>query len=498
MRYQFARRNFLRGIGAAAGLQTLLRSLEANAQGVVRPARLIVVHRPLGTVKWAFTPSSGSMTGSRVLLPFVNQQLSSDAIVLSGVSTAHLRLTGGGAHEGGTVALMTGLDAGGTRANCCEGDDAFAVGPSFDQLFVQRSSELGTRSVHSLQVGCDARTDFGEVSTRCLSYATAKQTVLRYAGGTALENLPLKPWLSPLSLYISLFSNFMPGGATAQNVEALARAREGKQSVLDFMLSDLRRLESLAPSNQKSVMDAQLAAIREIERTLDASVASACVKPAAPSSESGKSSPPNGEGAHYSPAGWIGTDDAALVSRVARNHWAVIKAAFICDLTRVVTFQLEPGTGHVGFKLFPDDSVKAYRHHPVSHAQFDTSTLDASSPPASVPAPVEFLIRVEEWYNTLVAELLADFKASTDSFGNNLLGTTVVPYVTEVRNAVHPRDAMPAILFGGRDLGMRSNQFVTGSFTINAVWGTIAQAFGLTASAPLASPIPNLWAPVPP
>jgi hypothetical protein len=243
-------------------------------------------------------------------------------------------------------------------------------------------------------------------------------------------------------------------------------------------------------------MDGQLAAIREVERTLDLSVTSACIKPPAPSSASGIPCPARGVGNFYGDPTRGATDDAANLATVARNHWAVIKAAFICDLTRVATFQLEPGTGHVGFRLFPN-SNSVYRHHPESH-RADAATMDLATPPSPVPDPIEFLIRVEEWYNTLLAELVADLRATTDPLGNNLLGTTVVPYVTEVRNAGHARSGMPGVIFGGRDLGMQGNLFRQGNFTINSFWGTIGQAFNLPSAAPLAAPISGLWLPPPP
>ena len=169
----------------------------------------------------------------------------------------------------------------------------------------------------------------------------------------------------------------------------------------------------------------------------------------------------------------------ASVATVAASHWAVIKAAFICDLVRVATFQFEPGTGHVGFKgLFPGDEGSTYRHHPISH-EIAGFLMDQATPPPphSSPPVLEFLMNVEQWYNLRFAELLADFNATTDPFGNNLLGTTVIPYVTEVRSTGHARNQMPAIIFGGRDLGMLGGQYRPENVTINSLWGTIAQPF---------------------
>jgi len=497
MNYRFARRSFLRSIGAAAGLHTLLRNVEASAQGTVRPARLIVAHRPLGTTRWAFIPTSGTTGGSRLLQPFGDLGLSSDMIVFSGVNTSHLNLSGGGGHEQGTVVLVTGVNPGGARANLREGDDAFAAGPSFDQLFLERSAALRVGGANYVNVACDARTDFGEISTKCLSYSTVRGSVRTYSGGTATQNLPLMPYLSPLAAYTSLFANFVPQGPTPQNLEAVAKARAQNQSVLDLMLSDLRRLESLGPSSEKSKIEAHLEAIRDVERTLDASVQASCgtTPPAPPATPVGKADPTNGVGNFYGNAK-SGTDDMASVAAVAASHWAVIKAAFICDLVRVATFQFEPGTGHVGFKgLFPGDLNSTYRRHPISH-EIAGFLMDQATPPPphSSPPVLEFLMNVEQWYNLRFAELLADFKATTDPFGNNLLGTTVIPYVTEVRSTGHARNQMPAIIFGGRDLGMLGGQYRTENVTINSLWGTIAQPFiKEPAAPPLAAPMSGLW-----
>ena len=47
--YKFARRSFLRGAGGSAALLApLLRSIEARAQGMAAPLRLLIIHHPLG------------------------------------------------------------------------------------------------------------------------------------------------------------------------------------------------------------------------------------------------------------------------------------------------------------------------------------------------------------------------------------------------------------------------------------------------------------------
>ncbi len=70
-----------------------------------------------------------------------------------------------------------------------------------------------------------------------------------------------------------------------------------------------------------------------------------------------------------------------------------------------------------------------------------------------------------------------------------------------------PGEPLPALVFGGRALGLQGGQFQSVTAPHNALWMTIAQAFLATAD-PLsefqdevflktdASPIPGLWQPV--
>ena len=66
--------------------------------------------------------------------------------------------------------------------------------------------------------------------------------------------------------------------------------------------------------------------------------------------------------------------------------------------------------------------------------------------------------------------------------------------VTETADYNDSRSNIPGMIFGGSKLGMRVGQYKTGNFSINSLWGTLAQAFGYDSSAPpLAAPIPGLW-----
>ena len=102
----------------------------------------------------------------------------------------------------------------------------------------------------------DARTDLGEVSTKCLSYSNQQASVSLYSGGSGQQNSPLTPVLSPLTQYTNLFSNFVPtaasyadrGAAQAPAADAIADDLASKKSVLDFAMEEIDQLKGMVPN----------------------------------------------------------------------------------------------------------------------------------------------------------------------------------------------------------------------------------------------------------
>jgi hypothetical protein len=163
---------------------------------------------------------------------------------------------------------------------------------------------------------------------------------------------------------------------------------------------------------------------------------------------------------------------------VGKAHQAVLKAAFTCDRTRVVTFQWSPGTNHVSFGgLYPGDSNAIMMHHPVSH-RIGGGTFGGSDP-VPTNADLEFLCRVELWYNQRIAEFLTELSQTNDIYGGNILDQTIVPCVTEVENALHGHGNVPTALFGGKNLGFKVGQFVAANRPHNDMWLTVAAALGV-------------------
>ncbi|WP_437751852.1 DUF1552 domain-containing protein [Sorangium sp. So ce1389] len=448
--YASSRRRFLQGIGAAAGMFAIFRGMERAAEGAPSPKRLLIIQRPVGTIyeNWWPQGSGTSFTLSRILRPF--EPVRDRMVVLRDLKLPYEGSVGGG-HERGTVLMATGQRTKQLYPGN-GGDDPMAEGPSIDQLLVKQSPDLQGTPIASLQVSCDKRADTPEVSTRHMSYSGPRT--------------PMTPYYQPLEVYQRVFGTLMPGGTTSDNLEALARARRQKKSVLDFASRDIGRLHELAPSAQREMLDAHVEAIREVEKEFDADPRNAAF--------CGMEQPPEIVQVSeyidpYSSNHVVRERDDEKHARIGALHFAVLKAAFRCDLTRVVTFQWSPGTNHVSFGDFwPPDSRIFKVHHTTSH---DADTADT----------LEFLTRVEEFYASKVVGFMKELAATQDISGGTLLDSTLIPYVTEVGTRKHNWDKMPWLLFGGAKTGLLGGRVWDnggrGLRSTNDLWMACAGAF---------------------
>jgi hypothetical protein len=447
--YALSRRRFLEAVGAGVVWTALVSKLEAQAQEAPPPKRFLVIQRPVGTVyeNWWPTGTGADFTLSRILKGFEANR--SRMIVFRDLKLPHEGSVGGG-HERGSVLMLTGQR---TKALYPGngGDDPQAEGPSVDQLFLRQSTLLQGTPIASLQLSCDSRADTPEVSTRHMSYSGARA--------------PMKPYYQPRDAYQRLFGEMAGNG----NATALNQARKEKKSVLDFALKDLARLRKLAPASQLTALEAHEQAIRELEKELDQDPndPAACGVTTQP-----ESIPISTYIDPYSGSHVVKQRDDEKHDRIARLHFSLIKAAFKCDLTRVITFQFSPGTNHVSFgDLWPPDPALFKVHHTTSHEPDEPDIL-------------EFLTRVELWYAQRVNTFLTELATEADPSGATLMDGMLVPYVTEVGARYHNWDKMPFLLFGGKNTGLRGNQVWTnggkGLRSTNDLWMACAPYYGLT------------------
>ena len=508
--YKMARRSFLRGCGGSAALLLpLLRSIEARAQGIAAPLRFLVIHHPLGAAPGLSTwrPSATATTTtfnlpaeSAPFAPLQSKMVMIDGLNLVAASKMAGNSGGPNTHEGGMVALMTGVPTLGQIGQ----QDHCAGGPSMDQLLLARSPVLGGAAAAvanrtpfgSLQLAADIRSDRDEIAPRVLSYLPPTTN-----SDINMARQPLYAETQPMTAFNRIFGGALPMGANAAVLLA------NRLSILDFMRSDLARMQTLVPASEKPKLDTHAAAIQQLEASIratlgPASMGSTCVKPPSPPSFTQSGTGPTAS-TGLAPAG--GVSKLSGVDYFLPNdptnhphqllgqaHLSLIRAAFACDLVRVATFMWSSGTNWVVFPgTFNGATIKnnlqSTPHHPPSH-----------SDPTGDTATRDWLNQINLFYSQQTAMALQAFDGMTDIDGNTLLDNTIVVYVTEVARAWdHNQMGMPLIVFGGKNTKLKGGTFVkvtggslamqtgvssaggTGNRPYNDFWLALAPVFGV-------------------
>lgn len=428
-RYTLARRAFLRGLGAlgaASGLGWWLRAAESRAEGLLAPRRLLVLHRPNGTIRPEWLPKGGGpgATLGPILEPFA--ELAPHMVVLDGLSIV---TTNGGdsTHEGGLVTLMTGSEIGAARPP--SPDDWKNTAASVDQRLAAASPHLTGVPFASMQVAAHNRQEGApEVANRALSYSG--------------PDAPLYPEIKPSQTYERLFGGLTPGLDPAE----LARVRAKNKSVLDFLSADLARLDQLAPASERDKLEAHATAIRDLEKSLDG-VSAGCTPGDAPQDP-------------------VDSDKHTEVAAVAEAQFAILRAALRCDVTRVLTFMWSPGASSVQFEgLY--DGMGLFQHHALSHQNLGDELVAKN------------MAAIDRWYSERTAAFLKTLRDTPDVDGtSSLLDNTLVVYLSEVSAGNHTFDNLPLLLFGGAGVGLAGDRVVEypGRST-NDLWLTIAGKF---------------------
>jgi hypothetical protein len=522
--YKFARRSFLRGLGGSAAVMVpLLRSIEARAAGAAAPLRFLVIHHPLGATPdlsgWRpnVTGTTTNFTLPLETAPFT--PLQKYMCMIDGLNvvpaTSHPSGTdadtnGGGpnTHEGGMVAIMTGVPTIGMAGQ----QDHCAGGPSIDQILLQKSPGLGGPSFPSptpfgsLQLAADVRSDRDEIGPRVMSYLAplANQT----NPDTARQ--PLFPETSPLNVFNRIFGGALPTGNN--NAQILAQ----KMSVMTYLQSDLARLQKLVPASEQDRVTAHADAINQLQQTLQQTYGvstggSTCVKPAAPANFAATSNTQSQSSSVYTDL--AGVDYYVANQPTSHPHLdlgqtqlRLIKAAFACDLARVATFMWAAGTSWVVYPgMFQGATIKgnlqSTPHHPPSH-----------SDPNGDPGTPAWLNQINQFYSQATATVLQEFATTPDIDGNMLIDNTVIVYLTEVGRAWdHNQTNMPLIVFGGKNTRVNGGTFLsvtggslptrsggTGNRPFNDLWLALAPIFGVTmnslgAQSQYSGPLPGIF-----
>ncbi len=318
------RRTFLRGVGATVALPFLDAMTPAFASSTVKaPVRMGFVYVPNGIDMKNWTPAQDGPLGEmpRILKPL--EPFKKDITVLSNLTHNNGRalLDGAGDHGRCCGSYLTGVQP---RKSAVD----IKCGISCDQIV---ANKIGSQTrFPSLEVGLEDARQAGDCDS---GYSCAYTNNLAWRS----ETQPLPPILDPRAMFERLFGK----GANLSPEERAVQSKF-RRSILDFVSSDTKKLQSnLGPTDRRK-LDEYLSSIREIERQIEkAEKDNAQIDP--------KMDKPYGVPADFA-------EHFKLMSDM-------ITVAFQADLTRVLTFLVtREGTSRAYREIGISDG-----HHPLTH-----------------------------------------------------------------------------------------------------------------------------------
>jgi len=481
----------------------MLRPIMAYAQTGIAPQRLLLIHRPCGSVmgigntqypgdtRWWPSGGTTGWTASPLLSSFTDGKIASlqnQMVVLKHINCPRSMNWLGDKHGAGFVGMMTPplKDVGAqtfpqtsystpsTRADP-NGKTFTAADQSIDQLFLSQIPGLGLATCPVPHVELTASTESADQVAQGGNAHCLRVTAYKKNPGGPDPTIPLWPEPSPANA----FKNYFAAGLMNMDAAQIMRTQAQNKSVLDFAGAGLSALKTQVPQSQLSKVQAHLQAITDLETNLlktPAAGATACT-------------PPTLMGGPLSP------NPGALDSQTYpswEQHKEIIKTMFQCDLTRVISFTFGYGNSAIHFQnVLKDPALAGYKdtngnafnngggHHDISHNGGDYNNS---------------LYVIDKYYCDMTAQLLAEMSTTPDIGGGTLLDNTMVVFWNEAScGNVHGAVDMPVLLFGGKFLKMQGGSCLTlgpGNTPANSIvnkppapymsdfWVTLAQAWG--------------------
>lgn len=403
------RRTFLRGLGAAIALPTLDAMTPAfaattNSLTSKSPLRLAVAYVPNGIVMKDWTPAAagGEFEFTRIMKPL--EPFRENILVLSGLTQNNGRALGDGPgdHARAAATFLTGV-----HPRKTSGAD-IQNGISFDQIAAQHVGSATRFS--SLELGCED----GRLVGNCDSgYSCAYSNSISWRSATT----PNPPEINPRAVFERLF-----GANTTEDASTREKRRRYNKSILDFVMSDAKRLEGDLGATDRRKLDEYMSAIREIEHRIE--TAERDNKDIEPTIDK--------------PAGV--PVDYAEHSRLMFDLQVI---ALQADLTRIITFMMAR-----------EGSTRPYReinisdaHHPLTHHRNN-------------PEMIEKVTQINCYHVEQFAYFIGKMKATPDGDGT-LLDHSLVLYGSGLSDGNrHQHNDLPVLIAGGACGSLKTGRHV--------------------------------------
>lgn len=414
--YKVSRRDALRMLGMAGAASTLpglaLRPSRAHAATEI-PKRIIFFYTNHGTLRQYWLPKGvGGAAATEtafdlndILVPL--QAYKKDLLIIDGLDMLSSdKQTGAAknAHIRGHCHSLVATDMAGQDQ---------AGGVSIDQHIAKAlNSPSPITPIPSLEIGVDPNVE------SLISYSAASQ------------KLPIE--MDPKKAFARLFAS---GSAPSGSMTADKTPAE-QRSVLDFVLGEFNSVKTKLDPDARARMESHADAVRDLETRLGIAVQRSCTAP------------------QLAAAANQNTDYAGYYDTTADNFMRVIQAAFACDSTRVVTFNLEaiPDT-RCGYTAGASGSTDL---HDLVHKV--AMPNDAASKDASA---VGIIKAFHTEYAKYLAKLLGYLSSIQEADGQTMLDHTIVLWCGEIAEGNHDLHHLPWLIAGQGGGSVRTGRFLS-------------------------------------
>jgi hypothetical protein len=398
-----SRRTILRGMGASLALPLLDAMVPALTPTVLTAAtpqrRLGCVYIPHGAIMDRWTPATAGagFELSPILAPMA--PFKSQMTVVTNLARPEKGYDTN--HAGAPSSWLAGVPPKQT-----DGPD-FSLATTLDQVVAAKIGQDTT--FPSIEIATE---DFAGLIGDCSpGFSCAYMNTLSWQTPTT----PLPMEINPRVVFERMFG----GGDTH---EARLERMRTDRSLLDFVVADLKTLDSGIGPRDRERLDAYLTHVREIERRITRAEQQADTLPDVPEA-------PVGVPEKFD-------DHVALL-------FDLMALAYQADLTRVFSFMLGR---ELSQRTYPQIGVTE-PHHTISHH-------------GNRPAAIEMHATVNTYHLTLFAKFLERLANTPDGDGS-LLDHSLLFYGSGMGNGnVHAADHLPSLLVGGAAGALKGDRHI--------------------------------------
>jgi len=411
---RISRRSALQLLGMGAAASVLPRPFLSRARAAdTIPKRIVFFYTNHGSHRPAWLPvgvGGAAATETAFELGELHQPLAQykgDLLLLDGLdmlSSDVQSISAANAHIRGHCHSMTSKEM---------ADANLAGGISIDQHIAQALRKSGViTALPSLEIGVDSNSE----------------SRISFSGPS--QQLPIEG--NPANTFKRLFpTGAAPGGSNMPVDNSGAQ----QKSILDFVSGEFAQLAPRMGRDDRMKLEAHADIVRDLETRLSIGTTRTCSTPT------------------LAPAPAQRSDYAAWYQSTGDSFMRLIQAAFACDLTRVVTFNME---------AIPD-ALSGY-----SGSNFGTTDMhdlihrvaQSSDPLSKNAQAVGVIKKFHTEYAKQFAKLLGYLAAIPEADGTTALHHTMVLWCGEIAEGNHDLHKLPWLLAGQGGGSLRTGRYL--------------------------------------